>query len=293
MKKVIGILALFSLVMGLIAPPAFACYGVRAMGMGGAFIAVADDVNTVYWNPAGLSNIKATEIGLQHMTNNRDSLNYIDVIEYVTPLKKGVSGIGFHYTNNRDTDYFGISSDIGFANYKSKWFTLSYGTKVTDNFAVGINVRQVKDSASEEMINGVGQSKSYSASNTGIDLGFLGTAGKWSYGMLVQDANKPKALFGRDEMERNYRPGIAYRPDNKTIIAADVYNAKPTEGSETEYSIGVEHKLSNAVRARIGNYHGAMTYGAGVKIDKNIELNMAYLSGKLGGTTLIGLQAKY
>ncbi len=293
MKKVIGILALFLLVIGLIAPPAYACYGVRAMGMGGAFIAVADDVNTVYWNPAGLSNIKATEIGLQHMTNNRDSLNYIDVIEYVTPLKKGISGIGFHYTNNRDTAYFGVSEDTGYTNYKSDWFTFSYGTKVTDNFAVGINVRQVKDSASDATINGIVQSKSYSASNTGIDLGFLGTAGKLSYGMLVQDANKPKALFGSGEMERNYRPGIAYRPDNKTIIAFDAYDVKPSEGSKTEYSIGVEHKISNEVCARIGNYHGAMTYGAGVKIDKNIELNVAYLSGNLGGTTLIGLQAKY
>ena len=28
--------------------------GARAMGMGGAFVAVADDVNAAYWNPAGL-----------------------------------------------------------------------------------------------------------------------------------------------------------------------------------------------------------------------------------------------
>lgn len=292
MKKVIGILTLLSLAFGA-STPAFACYGVRAMGMGGAFIAVADDVNTVYWNPAGLSNIKETEIGVQHMTNNRDDMNYIDVIEYVTPLKKGISGIGFHYTNNRDTSYFGVSADTGYTNYKSDWFTLSYGTKVTDDFAVGINVRQVTESASDATINGVGQSKSYSGSNMGIDLGFLGTAGKFSYGMLVQDANKPKALFGLGEMERNYRPGVAYRPDNKTIIAFDAYNAKPSEGSETEYSIGIEHKISKEVRARIGNYHGAMTYGAGVKLDKNIEFNVAYLAGNLGGTTLIGLQAKY
>ena len=291
MKKVVGLVTLLSLVFGS-STPAFACYGVRAMGMGGAFIAVADDVNTVYWNPAGLSNIKETEIGIQRATNNRDDINYIDVVEFVTPLKKGVSGIGFHYTNNRDTSYFGDSSD-GFTNYKSDWFTLSYGTKVNDNFAVGINVRQVTERASDGIINGVNQSKSYSGSNTGIDLGFLGTAGKWSYGMLIQDANKPKTLFGNGEMERNYRPGVAYRPDKKTIIAFDAYDAKPSDGSKTEYSIGVEHKLSNEVRARIGNYHGAMTYGAGIKMDKNIEFNVAYLSGNLGGTTLIGLQAKY
>ncbi len=292
MKKVIGILALLSLVIGS-STPAFACYGVRSMGMGGAFIAVADDVNTVYWNPAGLSNIKEAEIGVQHVTNNRDSINYIDVIEFVTPLKKGISGIGFHYTNDRDFPFFGDSLNDGFRDYKSNWLTLSYGTKVNANFAVGINIRQVTASASDATIDGVRQFKSYSGSHTGIDLGFLGTAGKWSYGMLVQDANKPKTLFGYSQMVRNYRPGVAYRPDNKTIIAFDAYDVKPSDGDKTEYSIGVEHKISNAVRARIGNYHGAMTYGAGVKIDKNIEFNVAYLSGNLGGTTLIGLQAKY
>jgi len=291
MKKAIGILTVLSLVMGS-STSAFACYGVRAMGMGGAFIAVADDVNTVYWNPAGLSNIKETEIGVQRTTNNRNYINYIDVIEFVAPMKKGISGIGLHYTNNRDASYFGDSSD-GFTNYKSDWVTLSYGTKVTDNFAVGINVRQDTESASNATINGVKQSKSYSDSNTGIDLGFLGTAGKWSYGMLIQDANKRKVFFGYGEMIRNYRPGVAYRPDNKTIIGFDAYNVMPSEGAETEYSVGVEHKISNEVRARIGNYHGAMTYGAGIKLDKNIEFNVAYLSGKLGGTTLIGLQAKY
>ena len=28
--------------------------GARTMGMGGAFLAVADDFTTLYWNPAGL-----------------------------------------------------------------------------------------------------------------------------------------------------------------------------------------------------------------------------------------------
>src|SRR3954468_16038183 len=32
-------------------PPA----GVRATGMGGAFVAVADDASAVFWNPAGLA----------------------------------------------------------------------------------------------------------------------------------------------------------------------------------------------------------------------------------------------
>jgi len=39
---------------------AFKVVGPRAMGMGGAFVAVCDDATAVYWNPAGLTQIKGT-----------------------------------------------------------------------------------------------------------------------------------------------------------------------------------------------------------------------------------------
>ena len=32
----------------------FEAIGIRALGMGGAFVAVADDASATYWNPAGL-----------------------------------------------------------------------------------------------------------------------------------------------------------------------------------------------------------------------------------------------
>ena len=42
--------------------------GARAMGMGGAFVGLADDFTALYWNPAGLSQIKRMEFfaGLSH-----------------------------------------------------------------------------------------------------------------------------------------------------------------------------------------------------------------------------------
>ncbi len=35
----------------------FETVGVRALGMGGAFVAVADDATANYWNPAGLADV--------------------------------------------------------------------------------------------------------------------------------------------------------------------------------------------------------------------------------------------
>ena len=38
--------------------------GARAMGLGGAFVAVADDASAVFWNPAGLTAMDRTQIFL-------------------------------------------------------------------------------------------------------------------------------------------------------------------------------------------------------------------------------------
>lgn len=36
--------------------------GAKAIGMGGAFVSVADDPSAVFWNPAGLTNLTGTQI---------------------------------------------------------------------------------------------------------------------------------------------------------------------------------------------------------------------------------------
>ena len=46
--------------------------GARTMGMGGAFLAVADDFTTLYWNPAGLAQIKKFELFSSLSHNNQD-----------------------------------------------------------------------------------------------------------------------------------------------------------------------------------------------------------------------------
>ena len=302
MKKQLCAAVLSALMATTVAiPTASSCYGVRAMGMGGAFIAVADDVQTVYWNPAGLVNVKEPQFGWQRSTNYRQNTNYIDVYEFAMPLEKDKSGIGLHYTNNWETPQFPIN-EPEYNNYKSYWWTLSYGQKVSDKFSVGINVRLEKDSgepinnnnnnAAATLLRGLkasapSASSSVSETTWSTDLGFLYKASpKLSFGIYIQD------FSGRGK-EANYRPGVAYRPDNKTIIAFDVYNATEAYSSTRQHSIGIEHKATENLALRAGNYHGSMTYGVGVKIAKNTELNFAYMADEFDGQKLIGLQTKF
>jgi len=286
-KKIFSAVLATALATSVGVPTAFACYGVRAMGMGGAFIAVADDVQSVYWNPAGLANVKEKQFGWQKATNNREGINYIDIFELTMPLENGKSGIGLHYTNNREAAVYGTDSNNYAMNYKSSWWTLSYGEKINDKFAVGVNIRQEKESADGTVEGGITTLGKSSNTTYATDLGlFYKESDKLSYGLLIQDSS------GRGK-EANWRPAVAYRPDNKTIVAFDVYNATEAYHSKREYSIGIEHKFSDKVAIRVGNYHGSMTYGAGVNVDKNIEINVAHLAKDLGGTNLIGAQTKF
>ena len=47
--------------------------GARAMGMGGAFLGIADDFTTLYWNPAGLAQIRRTELFGSFSHNEMDT----------------------------------------------------------------------------------------------------------------------------------------------------------------------------------------------------------------------------
>ena len=66
MKKALAVNLSFVCLILMIVPSgsAYYSYGARAMGMGGAFSAVADDATAVYWNPAAIGLIKGWTVSM-------------------------------------------------------------------------------------------------------------------------------------------------------------------------------------------------------------------------------------
>src|SRR4030067_505451 len=74
--------------------------GPRAMGMGGAFTAVADDATAPYWNPAGMVYLPYREVIVQHSEQFGNLLNH-DYASAVFPLggpagREAALGLSIH-----------------------------------------------------------------------------------------------------------------------------------------------------------------------------------------------------
>lgn len=68
MKKCLGLL----IILTLLANSAFAIFAPRAMGMGGAFTAIADDAFAAYWNPAGFAINPSIDLSSSYQLTNRN-----------------------------------------------------------------------------------------------------------------------------------------------------------------------------------------------------------------------------
>lgn len=162
MKKKILTAILVTVVGVTSAVPAVSAFsGVRVAGMGGAFIAVADDVQSVHWNPAGMVNIKEKQLSWQRVLTNRNSSNHLDAAQFAMPLDRQ-SGFGMMYSKVAD----GYDPEDDYR-YDCNVWTLSYGHKVSETVAIGVTVRSGK-----ETLNGIGNNY-YNA-----DIGMLYTASR-------------------------------------------------------------------------------------------------------------------
>ncbi|HSQ35028.1 MAG TPA: hypothetical protein VLQ89_03455 [Candidatus Binatia bacterium] len=97
-------------------------YGTKAMSMGNAFTAVADDLTAVFWNPAGLAAKRSPEFYFAYQSENQEQ-------EYALQ-EKAVPGGSAEYqygfsSKLQQINFFSVSAPAEF--WKMKWgFALSY-----------------------------------------------------------------------------------------------------------------------------------------------------------------------
>ena len=121
--------------------------GSRAVGMGGAFVAMADDATALYWNPAGISRLGKVETTFIHAEWIADT--DFDFAGIVIPLNSS-SALGLQFSSLTMGDMkvrtvfypegmgeLFTSSDVAIG--------LSYAYNFTDRFSFGLNGKYIQE----------------------------------------------------------------------------------------------------------------------------------------------------
>lgn len=235
--------------------------GARAIGMGGAYTAIADDGSAPYWNPAGITLIKSSTFtssfgeggkyekandvidisGLPVLTNNvfqLSSLNYFGVNGNVNDTYFAIN-----YLSDIEGNSTINSNTLSVIGEKYEFKTLTLAGNLGNQLKIGINAKTIQativESAEDPLGNG------YKSSSTGdgmaYDIGILyllnnktrlGFMGRnifgnvnWSNGKTINYINaietNTTAYNPSENLSKSYILGIAYNPNKTLTLAAD------------------------------------------------------------------------
>ena len=269
--------------------------GARALAMGGAYSALADDGTASYWNPASLSLVNSYEVHSMHAPYFFDTnLNYLS---YVHPF-----GRNFKVALANTLLYSGGYEKRNVLNERLD--SGLYIMKNTTVLSAAYNFRDIAGRNSELRKLSVGANyklvqeniMDYNDSSHGVDLGFIYRPFEMlNVGLSLQNVIQPNIVLVSDEnkYKTNVKFGTSLRVLNDNLVLNMDLNK--LRDQDAYFSAGAEYNILDRVFARAGfNHLQEPTYGVGIKDNTLIpfEFNYAFSSHKLGSLHRVGLTFK-
>ncbi len=258
--------------------------------LAGAVAAEVDDLSSLYWNPAGLSETVKNNVLLSfNKWISEINCFYAGYSIPVNWFKQGTAGVSLSYVDlgeleSRNTE--GVIENI-FNSY-SAGYTVGYGFKLKMNIELGINFKMYYQKLFYENTIAVGAdigSKVILQKDKNLILGLvlknIGTAG-----VFVED---------NEIMPVSVNSGIMYRIKINDIRYVKILGGIDYILYQTPFiNIGIEYVYKNMVYIRAGysydtgvnylNWINGLTAGLGLKI-KQFYFDAAWISlGELGSS---------
>ena len=169
--------------------------GAPAIGMGGAFVSLANDPTALYWNPAGIANITSTDAMLSHTDWIADTK--FDFAGLALPLGSfGTLGFSLTSLTMADMAVRTVEMPEGTGEYFSASDLaagLSYARPLTDRFSIGFTAKFIQEAIWHE-----------SATAFAVDVGTIFKTdlfGGMVIGASLSNFGTPMALAGSDTRE--------------------------------------------------------------------------------------------
>jgi long-subunit fatty acid transport protein len=115
--------------------------GARALSMGSAFVAIADDPSAMYWNPAGIASLPGVNLMVDHTYWLAD-IQYDFIGATVNVGNFGTLGVNLTISNIEDMKVTTVEQQEGtneIFGVTDMAVGVSYAMNLTDNFALGFN----------------------------------------------------------------------------------------------------------------------------------------------------------
>jgi hypothetical protein len=249
LKKTIAILLLFSIITYAQSvrkySNEFMNIGVdaAALGMSNAVTAFSDDVNSGYWNPAGLLKIEDSEVSLMHASYFANIAQY----DYAAYAKKiddqsawGISLIRFGVDdilnttqlidNEGNIDYNRISL-FSTADYG---LTFSYARKMKfSGFQYGVNTKVIR-----RVIGEFANSWGF-----GFDMGFQYDKNNWHYGLMLRDITTTYNVWAIDEDKYQEISGAVVGQNQDLPESTEITLPKAQFGMARKFEIDYDYTL--------------------------------------------------
>jgi len=243
--------------------------GARATAMGEAFTALADDGTSIYWNPAGLVQVKKRELlAMYNIYFEEIKQGYLSL---ASPLLQGTIGLGFNYLHMGDIEGTDAQGNLtGYFSASDFQASLAYARSLSPHLSFGISAGILQDAIKEDK-------KTAFLANVGL---LLKTSRLFSFGLVFQNIG---SKLGEGPLPFTFRGGVAVMLEPLNV---EVDIVKPSD-NETHYCVGVEWQIKEVLALRSG-YKARQDIGPGMSIGiglsiKQIQFNYAYVSrGDLG-----------
>jgi hypothetical protein len=218
--------------------------GARPAAMGEAFTGVADDIHSIYYNPAGLTSLRGPELTGMHMQWFQN-VNY-EFAAFAYPTKEhgtwgfAVSNLHTDDINRRTDDTEAPINQFGSSD-NAYW--LSYAYPITDKLSLGANTKYISQTLD-----------SVNAHAYAVDGGLLYDTG-WHglrFGSSLQNlGTQVKFQTESDPLPLTIRLGASVQPIEKNLILS------------SDLILPRDHQVGVALG---GEYHKMVREGLGYSI---------------------------
>lgn len=282
------------------AAPAFAAFedlgfGARAPGMGDAVTGVADDISSLYYNPAGLSNLERPKMMASHSlfyTGLSDGSNLgLSAVGLAMPIGSGrggtlgaawqqfsLSGVyyeqtgqvswGYRFPKNTKYEKFSVGGSIKYLNHGFTRLPEAYNAVEDD---------MMQNNATDPVLAGLNSSSAIDA-----DAGVLyRLTRRWTLGAAVLNAMQANVAFStsdQDKVPMKTRLGASYK-SLWMLLAADARLQKGPDGKMDKQVIFAAEKIFPSLDK--GEVGVRASLGAGDREFKQATLGVSYKIQKI------------